>query len=253
MLKTRVSVPSWCTVAHYATTLTGCDDMDDGFAGDCLTDTQTPWQGFTCGGRLIFKGAFNVFSGCVDVPQLLPGEELAPHSNQQLPNVELNAGPRASLSIMPRGWYRKNLIGARMHTIDMYRYCNITNQFAIGYADCTPDSSMVFFIILQHRKGMPPSQITFEYLTKCFPCRKKSMLVCQMLDARIFRFREHFPDMPICKIERRGGVDFVSEEDQEAVHDDVCPTPRVLLGFLGQWRDELDAHAAALELPVAQT
>jgi hypothetical protein len=79
------------------------------------------------------------------------------------------------------------------------------------------------------------------------------MLVCEMLDARIFRFREHFPDMPISKVERRGGVGFISGEDEEAVHDDVCPTPRVLLGFLGLWRDELDAHAAVLELPVAPT
>lgn len=120
-LKTRVSVPSWSTLANYATTLTGCDDVDDGFTGDCLTDTHTPWQGFSCGGRLIYKGAFNVFSGCVDVPQLIPEVELAPHNLQSTELGGRQGGSTAPGTVMPAGWYRNNLIGARIHAIDMYR------------------------------------------------------------------------------------------------------------------------------------
>ncbi len=82
------------------------------------------------------------------------------------------------------------------------------------------------------------------------------MLVCEMLDdeSRIFRFREHFPDMPMNRDERRtgGGIVGCGEgEDgyeKEQLHDDAAPSPRMLLSYIARWKDELDAHSASLEL-----
>jgi hypothetical protein len=118
-LKTRVSVPTWSTLACYQTTLAGCD-LDDAFDAR-LTDTLIPWKGgASCAGRLVHRTACNVFSGCVEVPLLAPKSEIflpVPSSgrDRKRPKITTNI-------IMPPGWYRKNLIGARMHCIEMYRY-----------------------------------------------------------------------------------------------------------------------------------
>ncbi len=116
-LKTRVSVPTWSTLAHYATTLSG-SDLDDAL-DSCLTDVLIPWKkGVSCAGRLVHRTSCNVFSGCVDVPLLIPKDEI-------LGCEEGRANKRARVaerSIMPEGWSRNNLIGARIHCIEMYRY-----------------------------------------------------------------------------------------------------------------------------------
>lgn len=198
-LKTCVSVPSWSTVAHYATTTVGCDQDDE--HSSQLTNLYVPWRGFTRGGRLVRESACNVFAGCVDVPLLIPKAgifEDARRRRRRRGNSEARLLDSVLRSpVMPASWYRNALIGARMHSIEMYR--------------------------------------------------GKALLVCEMLDGRVFRFREHFPDMPVSKEERKGGVR--DEEESEEVHDDVAPSPGVLLARLARWRDELAEHQSSLELP----
>lgn len=74
------------------------------------------------------------------------------------------------------------------------------------------------------------------------------MLVCQILDdKRIFRFREHFPDVPASRDERRTGGGFENQEEDELFHDDVVPTPRMLLSYIARLKEELDAHSSSFE------
>lgn len=114
--KTLVSVPTWSTLAHYATTLSG-SDLDDAL-DSCLTNVLMPWrkQGVSCAGRLVHRSSCNIFSGCADVPLLVPRAEI------------FGADPRETKrarslleKVMPEGWFRRNLIGARIHCIEIYR------------------------------------------------------------------------------------------------------------------------------------
>ena len=195
-LRTCVSVQSWGTVAHYATTTTGCDE-DDRLSSH-LTSLYMPWLGCTQGGRMVHRSACNVFAGCVDVPLLIPKSEIFDGARHRRRRRRASASEAPLLDsvrmspVMPAGWFRNALIGARMHSIEMYR--------------------------------------------------GKSLLVCETLDGRVFRFRERFPDMPLSREERKGG-------ESEEAHDDVVPTPSVMLARLARWRDELAAHQHNLELP----
>ena len=85
--------------------------------------------------------------------------------------------------------------------------------------------------------------------------KQKSLLVCEMLDGRVFRFREHFPSMPVSKAERKGmaclyesataaGRDDSSVHDalSEEVHDDEAPTPAIELARFARWTHELGQH-----------
>lgn len=186
-LKTNVCVSSWSTVAHYASS--------------------------TVDGRLVFGSACNVFSGSMHVPLLVPKSELPQRStgsqtptgggapaakrHKRMPTSRALHEHVLRQPVMPVGWYRKNLIGARIHAIELYR--------------------------------------------------DKSRLVCEMLDGRAYRFREHFPDMPVSKQERRGG-NLTADDDEEGVHDDVAPTPNVFLAHVARWRDDLHAHRHNLAL-----
>ena len=161
--------------------------------------------------QLLHTSTCNVFSDSVEVPVLLPRDEIIPCATDGDPPM-MDRRVRRRLEgclitqsiqqwpVMPKGWYRKNLIGARMHSIDSHR--------------------------------------------------KKSTIVCEMLDGRCFRYKEHFPDMPYSRAERKGfertyEMLLACEGDISnpcGEHDDVCPTPCLLLARLAR---EKKGRAAA--------
>ena len=125
-LKTLVSIPCWSCLSHYKSRPSE------------FSSPRSMRDDWTTGsvGCMMHQSSCNVFSGCIDVPMLLPRHELVNGSDQDatdddtLSNTPTNISSgctRAqrisascrlmaslrSVPIMPEGWYRNNLIGAR--------------------------------------------------------------------------------------------------------------------------------------------
>lgn len=270
-LKTRVVIQTWGALSYYKANATAgpCDDdeyagLRDRFGVPYSTGLFVPW-GSVHGGRLCFQHVCNVASGCVEIPLLMPSREIleatvatTPGAHRCQPQIAAASGsnrrPRtvagaaerpillgtlpmvpvaaavAALPplphicpvmesikrnpIMPGDWYRKNIVGARLFSIEFYKH--------------------------------------------------KSVMVCEMLDGKIFRFKECFPDRPISKQERKGvtrswkadaghnGRDDCCEEHggegdavggeiyvDESIHDDCVSSPAMELAHVLRWKAEL--------------
>ena len=61
--------------------------------------------------------------------------------------------------------------------------------------------------------------------------------MCETLDKRFFRFLEHFPDVPISKMERKGGCLF-GDGQEDCIHDDVASTPALMISRLVKQKRE---------------
>lgn len=120
-LKTCISVPSWCSLSHYGTVVD-----PDSF-------------------RLVHKSTCNFFSCNVNVPLLIPRAEIFDPGSDSKEDGSRNKKKRRSMGrgggggheaaasleriqssirldpVMPAGWYKNNLIGARIHSIDVHR------------------------------------------------------------------------------------------------------------------------------------
>jgi hypothetical protein len=199
-------------------------------------------ESFSGGGEMVFSSCCNIMSGHVQVPCVAPAWRVIP--DYRPPSL-----PASSLG---------------MHGCSMQDFMDIVdNDGALvmnGPKIAVPTTRSHLTFIAASRDW------SIWYLVR------QSMVVCTLLDCRLFRFSDGMPDAPLKRLERKGimhahGV-CVDESDlqskfgdgcsggegagakaslpvcyckglryseAERVHDDVLPTPVLLLSEAAKW------------------
>jgi len=168
-LYTRVSVNAYGVVSCYQASTCDMDD-DDEFAG--MRDESgrplsrgafVPW-GPVHTGRLCFQYSCNVVTGSLQVPLVMPMLEIVrkeQHIGERRKHpfehewqeeggggaMEDNCNLLRLIHmdpIMPAGWYRNNIVGARIHCIEMGKHkgriiCQTLDGEIFRFKDCFPD------------------------------------------------------------------------------------------------------------------
>ena len=175
-LYTRVSVNTYGVVSSYKSSTCDMDD-DDEFAGmrddgglPLSRGAFVPW-GPVHAGRLCFQYSCNVVTGSLQVPLVMPMLEIVrkeqhiggrkrnrpvdPDWQEEGADVQVEAMEDEDDTcnllrlirmdpIMPAGWYRNNIVGARIHCIEMGKHkarivCETSDWDIFRFKDCFPD------------------------------------------------------------------------------------------------------------------
>jgi hypothetical protein len=150
-------------------------------------------------GRMIFENAFNIFCGCVQVPLLFPRCEVIP-----MPSSRGTCDVWAR--VMPRGWYRNNLLGAREYGMRFYRDKCLLVVCCLG--DQMEDRGRVF---------------GFKEAHPALPVARSDRKGCIFSAA----------------LQEGCGGETAA---LDAPHDDVVNTPTLLLSQAFRWKKELEKH-----------
>lgn len=271
-LKTRVAVQTWGALSYYKADATGDPCDDDEYAGlrnrfgvPYTSGLFVPW-GSVHGGRLCFQHACNMAAGCVEIPLLMPSSEVFDAvAVQELRHSRQDDGQGVAKRVSAACSEAAAAAEEEDRMPAMGTPANPTGRLPplpeIASDICPVTESIRQNPIMPvgwYMKNLIGARVfCIEYY------KHKSVLVLEMLDGKLYRFKECCPDRPISKRERKGCIwpwrsngwatqagqdddECIEEEEEEedknvdeSIHDDCVSSPALALAQVLRWKAEL--------------